>query len=101
MPCRLKAVTEKGACTGTCDQIAKSRPQSASLFYVLLVILFGYFYDDYRLIAMMTLMTMTTVSSFNHMVVSHNLGYPFSGSYNKDCSILGVYIGVPLFWETT
>ena len=23
------------------------------------------------------------------------------GPYNKDCSILGVYIGVPLFWETT
>ena len=25
----------------------------------------------------------------------------FGGSHNKDYSIFGVYIGVPLFWETT
>ena len=29
------------------------------------------------------------------------LGGPFWGPHNKDYSILGVYIGVPLFWETT
>ena len=35
------------------------------------------------------------------------MGFPkiggtlFRGPYNKDYSIFGVYIGVPLFWETT
>ena len=33
--------------------------------------------------------------------VSQNKGYPFGGPNNKDYCILGVYIGVPLFWETT
>ena len=35
------------------------------------------------------------------MAVSQNLGYPLGGAHNKDYRILGVYIGVPLFWETT
>ena len=32
---------------------------------------------------------------------SQNLGYLFWGPYNKDHSILGVYIWVPVFRETT
>ena len=35
------------------------------------------------------------------MVVSHNEGFLFWDPNNKDYSILGVYVGVPLFWETT
>ena len=35
------------------------------------------------------------------MGFSPNQGYLFGGPYNKDSTILGVYIGVPLFWETT
>ena len=34
------------------------------------------------------------------MVVSKNYGYHFGVPINKDSSILGVYIGVPLFRET-
>ena len=33
--------------------------------------------------------------------VSHNYGHLFRDPHGKDYSILGVYIGVPLFWETT
>ena len=29
------------------------------------------------------------------------LGVPFRGPYNKDYTIFGVYIGVPLYRETT
>ena len=38
---------------------------------------------------------------FYYQGVSQNYGYLFGGPNNKDCSILGVYIGVPLFWGTT
>ena len=35
------------------------------------------------------------------MGVSQNYGYLIGGPHNKDCSILGSILGVPLFWETT
>ena len=35
------------------------------------------------------------------MGASQNQGYHFGGPYNNDYSIFGVYIGVPLFRETT
>ena len=35
------------------------------------------------------------------MVVFQNWGYLFGGPHNKGLSYIGVYIGVPLFRETT
>ena len=38
-----------------------------------------------------------------YMSISQNYGYcyHFGGPNIKDCSIIGFYLGVPLFWETT
>ena len=35
------------------------------------------------------------------MGVSQNYLYPFGGPHNKDYSVWGSILGVPLFWETT
>ena len=34
------------------------------------------------------------------MGVSQNHGYLFGGAHKQDTNILGVYVGIPLFWET-
>ena len=36
-----------------------------------------------------------------YLGVSQNHGYHFRGPHNMDYSVLGVYIGVPLSWEST
>ena len=40
------------------------------------------------------------LKSQNHVRVSQNLRFLFLGPHNKDYSILGSVLGVPLFWET-